>query len=140
MDVREELEKVIGKRVIGYRVGSDGFDLVFDDGTELELYCIPIYIEERSVGDSDCTYGVVVAKYKWFRVSDAKVAEHIVDKLSTMIIDSTIVRLGDDVYVGIREDLLNDMKKICERNRDELVSQYICRELKEKQYVGEKNT
>ncbi len=37
-DVLERLSRVIGQTVIGVRVGPNGFDLVFDDGTELEVY------------------------------------------------------------------------------------------------------
>ena len=40
-EVAEELRKLIGKRVVGFAVGEDGFDLEFCDGTVLELYVFP---------------------------------------------------------------------------------------------------
>jgi len=35
----EDLLKIIGKKVVDIAVGKDGFDLYFDDGTVLEVYC-----------------------------------------------------------------------------------------------------
>jgi len=35
----EDLLKIIGKKVVNIAVGKDGFDLYFDDGTVLEVYC-----------------------------------------------------------------------------------------------------
>jgi len=38
----KELEKLIGKRVKNLAVGDDGLDIIFNDGTILELY----YLDE----------------------------------------------------------------------------------------------
>jgi len=35
----KDLLKIIGKRVVNIGIGEDGFDLYFDDGTVLEVYC-----------------------------------------------------------------------------------------------------
>jgi len=41
-ELREDLKKIVGKRIIDVRLDTidplKGFDLVFDDGTVLELY------------------------------------------------------------------------------------------------------
>ena len=41
-ELREDLKRLIGKRIVDIRVDTvdplKGFDLVFDDGTVLELY------------------------------------------------------------------------------------------------------
>ena len=42
-DIVEELRKIKGKRIVGTRIGESGFDLIFDDGSELEVYCLGLW-------------------------------------------------------------------------------------------------
>jgi len=37
---KKELLKLIGKRIKDFAVGENGIDIIFDDGTILELYCL----------------------------------------------------------------------------------------------------
>ena len=111
-EFKKELMKVIGKRVVEIRVGSYGFDLVFDDGTELEVYCCQ---PRRRRG---CAIGVVAPKYRWFRVKSREIAEDIAEELSMNYIDAGVVGPLEDgsVYVAVNEDYLDDLKKICEKD------------------------
>ena len=55
-EVFEELEKLRGRRVKEARVGECGFDLVFDDGTCLEVYCLGewgVVVDKEEADDRD---------------------------------------------------------------------------------------
>ncbi|WP_338250235.1 hypothetical protein [Pyrodictium abyssi] len=131
-EVTRELSKLLGLEVVGARVGDNGFDLIFDDGTELEVYCFP---KPRSSGPTrgdegvkpDCCWGIVVAKYRRYKVESLEEAERIVEELTRNQIDATIVGplLDGTIYFGIREDLIEETKKLCSK-LSSLTRKYIC--------------
>jgi hypothetical protein len=63
-DRRDLVQFVKGKQIVGLRFDADteedesrgiGIEFIFDDGSELDLYCLP-----RDRGDNDsCTFGWV---------------------------------------------------------------------------------
>ena len=48
--------KLLGKRIKDLRIGETGIDIVVEDGTVLELYCLPKNPEQ----ECECTWGWVI--------------------------------------------------------------------------------
>lgn len=66
-EIIREINKLMGKRLISARIGEDGLDLIFEDGSELELYCaIPLESIAKKLGreeiDEPCTWGLSVSE------------------------------------------------------------------------------
>jgi len=38
-EFKEDVKKIVGKKIVDAKIGDDGIDLVFEDGTTLEIYC-----------------------------------------------------------------------------------------------------
>lgn len=112
--VLRELSQLVGKRVEGVRVGDGGFDLVFDDGSELEVYVFP----RRDGGE--CCWGVVVARYKRFRVGSLEEAQRLAEMLAEMAVDTSIIGPLSDgtVYLGVYEKHLDKLEEICRENSE----------------------
>jgi len=123
--VAEQLSNLIGSRVVGVRVGDNGFDLVFDNGRELEVYILTVSDEKSGV--KRCYWGITVPKYVWFRAKGAEEAKRAAEILSKRSIDASVVGPLQDgsIYVGINEHMVEEFKKICEED-DELKKLVSC--------------
>ena len=124
-DVVKQLSKLIGSRVIDVRVGDSGFDLVFNDGHELEVYVIAVN-DAKSMAKR-CCWGVAVPKYVWYMARSIEEASRAAEILSKRLIDATIVGPLPDgrVYVGVNERMVEDFKKVCGED-DELKKLLSC--------------
>ena len=106
--IARELSKIVGRKIIGFRVGWEGFDLILDDGTEVEVYT-------RGVEEPP-TYAVVVAEYKLYRVPSLSVAERVVEELSKRAVDCTIQEHPDgSIYVGVYKGHVRDVEDMCRK-------------------------
>jgi len=123
-NVLERLSRVIGRTVIGVRVGPGGFDLVFDDGTELEAY----FLDTGGEG-TRCVWSVVVARYRLYRMPSTRVAEEIAYELNRHLVEATIVGPTEEgnVYIGVNEDHLEELKQICPR-LSAVARKYLCQQ------------
>ncbi len=120
-----ELGKVLGRRVICFRVGDYGFDLVFDDGRELEVYCGL----ESSLG---CAWGIVVAERLLFPVASLDEAQKIVEELRFQheTIDVDIVESHEGrVYVSVARSDLPMLADVCKSSPlSERARRILCRD------------
>lgn len=116
--LKEYLDKIVGKRVIGYRYGDGGFDLIFDDGSELEVYaCVPNSIKKRDDVDcyDICEWGIIVDERKLFPVSSCKEANEVVDEVlsKTRVHDIDVAGTINGFYVTVAKRELETLKKEC---------------------------
>lgn len=124
---RRHLDKIIGKKIVGYRYGDGGFDLILDDGTELEVYtCIPLALEKSSQCDCKkmCGWGLVAVERRLFPVESLEKARKIVEEVlrKTSIRDIDTASTLNGYYVTVAEHELKKLGKECEKLSDEAVS------------------
>lgn len=123
-----EIGKVLGKRIIGARVGKYGFDLILDDGSELEVY------GGLKLPDGSCSgVGVSVSERVLVPVDNCAFAEWVVNR----VIDVTGSKVGDvavdstlkGCFVSIGKGELEELVKHCDKF-DETVRKVVCRKWK----------
>lgn len=110
------MEEILGRRVVAYRLSDDGsFDLIFDDGTELEVYIV------RKRGRPILVYGV--EKYRWFPAPTLVKARSEANRLREAGVygaDVVVIPRGE-VYVAVPEKELGKLGEICRENHSLLV-------------------
>jgi hypothetical protein len=106
---RRHLENVlmetIGKKIIGFRLGDDGFDLIFEDGDELEVYFIKGKL------------GLVLSRRNLVPVENCSLANKIVDDVMshTSIRDISVEDRPDGCFISIDKNHHEYLKRECDK-------------------------
>lgn len=123
-----EIGKVLGKRIIGARIGKYGFDLVMDDGSELEVYC------GLKLPDGSCSgVGVSVSERVLVPVDNCAFAEwvtnQIIDVTGSRVGDITVTSTLEGCFISIGKGEVESLIKYCDRF-DKTVRKIVCKRLK----------
>ena len=109
--LRGVFSELLERKIIGYRYGEHGFDLILDNGDELE-----VYTGLKDEG-GECKWGVATSKRKLVPVENCELARRIVHDVldNTTVADIDIASTVNGCFVTIAKEELVNLKQQCSK-------------------------
>lgn len=110
MSLHDVLTKLVDKKVIGYRFGENGFDLILENGDELEVYGGLSY-------NGECLWGVSYSERYLIPVENCDTAREIVNDVlrNTKYGDISTTSTSKGCFVSVDKNELKEIKQECDK-------------------------
>jgi len=123
-EYKEVPEKITGKKIISISIGDSGFDLVFEDGTILEMYDIECILENTECNKEKYMKLIDIAPFK--KVTSVKTYNNGFD---IILEDGNVINIRDMGYAIVKyscKDCIFYKNGYCKYNRKKVNENNYC--------------